>query len=194
MEATGVRPALACHSWRHRCPPPTPVAAVGGSFGVGLNGRAFPVEPRAAAVGNTVRSELTVEPDTMAAELLHDLLHNSWPGEEVHILRPSDRPEADAPLPRPGRSREHDELRDVAVGDVPRCHNSADQAPAAEPHSHAAKLQPHIGDVDLAVISQPAMPRIQLRAAAGESGRRLGAHPATIRSKRPPVSNPMLEE
>jgi len=96
MEATGVRSALACHLWRHHCPPPTPVAAVGGSFGVGLNGRAFPVEPRAAAVGNTVRSELTVEPDTMAAELLHDLLHNSWPGEEVHILRPSDRPE---PMP-----------------------------------------------------------------------------------------------
>jgi hypothetical protein len=63
-----------------------------------------------------------------------------------------------------------------------------------QPYSHAAKLQPHVGDVDLAVISQPAMPRIQLRAAAGESSRRLGAHPSTILSKRPPVSNPMLEE
>lgn len=63
-----------------------------------LNGRAFPVEPGAATVRNTVRSELTVEPDTVAAELLHELRHNSWPGEEVHILRPSDGPEPDAPL------------------------------------------------------------------------------------------------
>jgi hypothetical protein len=37
------------------------------------------------------------------------------------------------------------------------------------------------------------MPRIQLRAAAEESRGRPGAHPATIRSKRPPISNPMLE-
>ena len=38
--------ALACHSCGHRCLPPTRVSAVGGSFGVGLNGRASPVEPR----------------------------------------------------------------------------------------------------------------------------------------------------
>jgi hypothetical protein len=186
--------ALEGHPCGHRCLPSTPVAAVGGSFGVRLYGRAFSVEPGAAAVRNAVRSELTVEPDAVAAELLHKVLHNGWPGEEVHILRPSDRPEPDAPLPRPGRGREHDELRDVGVADVPRCHKSADQAPAAEPYPHAAKLQPHIGDIDLAVISQPAMPRIQLRAATCESCRLPGAHPATIRSKRPPVSNPMPEE
>jgi hypothetical protein len=33
-----------------------------------------------------------------------------------------------------------------------------------------------------------------LWAAAGESCRRPGAHPATILRKRPPASNPMLEE
>src|SRR5258708_22051185 len=76
MEATDVRPALACHSCGHRCLPPTPVAAVGGSLGARLNGRASPVEPGGATVGNTVRSELTVEPDTVAAELLHELLHH----------------------------------------------------------------------------------------------------------------------
>lgn len=117
-----------CHPCGHRCLPP--VAAVGGSFGVPLNGRAFPVEPGAATVRNTVRSELTVEPDTVAAELLHELLHNSWTGEEVHMLRPSDGPEPDATLPWPGGSREHDELRDVGVVDVTRRHKSPDQAPA----------------------------------------------------------------
>jgi hypothetical protein len=52
-----------CHPYGHRCLPSRPVA---GSFGVRLNGRAFPVEPGAAGEDAAVGAALLVEEALLA--------------------------------------------------------------------------------------------------------------------------------